>query len=44
MSKKYIKNNLGMTFVKAKDTSSRTMKKINWELEFKILEATCDAQ
>ena len=44
MSKKYIKNNLGMTFVKAKDTSSRTMKKINWEIEYKILEATCDAQ
>ena len=44
MSKKYIKNNLGMTFVKAKDTSPRTMKKINWDLEYKILEATCDAQ
>lgn len=44
MSKKYIKNNLGMTFVKAKDTSPRTMKKINWDLELKIIEATCDAQ
>ena len=44
MSKKYIKNNLGMTFVKAKDTSPRTMKKINWDLEYKILEAICDAQ
>ena len=44
MSKKYIKNNLGMTFAKAKDTSPRTMKKINWDLEYKILEATCDAQ
>ena len=44
MSKKYIKNNLGMTFVKAKDTSPRTMKKINWDLEYKILVATCDAQ
>ena len=44
ISKKYIKNNLGMTFVKAKDTSPRTMKKINWDLEYKILEATCDAQ
>ena len=44
ISKKYIKNNLGMTFVKAKDTSPRTMKKINWNLECKILEATCDAQ
>ena len=40
----YIKNNLGMTFVKAKNTSPRTMKKINWDIECKILEATCDAQ
>jgi hypothetical protein len=40
----YIKNNLGMTFVKAKNTSPRTMKKINWEVECKVLEATCDAQ
>jgi hypothetical protein len=32
-----------MTFVKAKNTSPRTMKEINWDLELKILEATCDA-
>jgi hypothetical protein len=44
MSKNYIKNNLGMTFGKAKNTSPRTMKKINWEVECKVLEATCDAQ
>ena len=44
MSKKYIKNNLGMTFVKAKSTSPRTMKEMNWDLELKILEATCDGQ
>lgn len=43
LAKKYLKS-VGFTIKASKDLSPRTMKKIDWQMEYEILERTCDAQ